>query len=52
MEPVTRVFGVTSCMRLIARSTVDLPQPDGPMKAVTDWAGTERLTSWTAWKSP
>jgi hypothetical protein len=28
--------GITSCMRLMVRSAVDLPQPDGPMKAVID----------------
>lgn len=32
--PVAYAPGVTSCMRLSVRSTVDLPQPDGPMKAV------------------
>ncbi len=26
---------ITSCIRLMVRSTVDLPQPDGPMNAVT-----------------
>ena len=43
---------MTSCMRLRVRSTVDLPQPDGPMKAVTDFAGICMLTFCTAWKSP
>jgi hypothetical protein len=27
--------GIVSCMRLRHRSSVDLPQPDGPMIAVT-----------------
>jgi hypothetical protein len=33
--PSTRAPGITSCIRLSVRSTVDLPQPDGPMNAVT-----------------
>ena len=33
--PSTRAPGITSCMRLSVRSKVDLPQPDGPMNAVT-----------------
>ena len=33
--PSTRAPGITSCIRLRVRSTVDLPQPDGPMNAVT-----------------
>ena len=34
-EPSTQAPGMTSCMRLRVRRNVDLPQPDGPMKAVT-----------------
>src|SRR5262245_45679891 len=34
-EPATRAVGTVSCMRLRQRSSVDLPQPDGPMTAVT-----------------
>src|ERR1700745_2787416 len=33
--PVTRAPGTTSCIRLRHRMNVDLPQPDGPMTAVT-----------------
>jgi hypothetical protein len=33
--PSTRAPGITSCIRLRVRSTVDLPHPDGPMNAVT-----------------
>src|SRR6476661_9810382 len=33
--PATRAVGTVSCMRLRHRSRVDLPQPDGPMIAVT-----------------
>ncbi len=39
-------------MRFSVRSTVDFPQPDGPMNEVTVRGGTERLTLCTAWKSP
>ena len=34
--PSTRPPGVTSCIRFRVRRKVDLPQPDGPMKAVTE----------------
>ena len=50
--PSTRAPGITSCIRFSDRSTVDLPQPDGPMNAVTLRGGTERLTSCTAWNLP
>ena len=50
--PVAWAPGVTSCMRFRVRSTVDLPQPDGPMKAVMQRGGTSRVTSLTAWKLP
>ena len=33
--PVTRQPSITSFIRLRQRRKVDLPQPDGPMKAVT-----------------
>ena len=39
-------------MRLKVRSSVDLPQPDGPMKAVARFRGISRLTPLRAWKSP
>src|SRR4051794_24612237 len=35
IDPVTRAVGTVSCMRLRHRSSVDFPQPDGPMIAVT-----------------
>src|SRR4029079_1052946 len=34
-SPSTRASGTVSCIRLRHRSNVDLPQPDGPMIAVT-----------------
>ena len=39
-------------MRLKQRSTVVLPQPDGPMKAVISCWWTSMVTSRTARKSP
>jgi hypothetical protein len=39
-------------MRLSVRSTVDLPQPDGPMKAVTLRGSTDSETPATAWNAP
>jgi hypothetical protein len=33
-RPSMRALGSTSCMRLTDRRKVDLPQPDGPMRAV------------------
>ena len=37
--PVTRQDGMVSFIRLMARRKVDLPQPDGPMKAETARSG-------------
>ena len=39
-------------MRLNERSNVLLPQPEGPMMAVTLFAGTSRLTDFSAWCAP
>jgi hypothetical protein len=39
--PSTRAPGITSCIRFSVRSSVDLPQPDGPMNAVTDRGSTD-----------
>ena len=39
-------------MRLKQRSSVDLPQPDGPMMAVTRLAGKVRLMFLSAWILP
>ena len=33
-RPSARAPGISSCMRLMQRTTVDLPQPDGPISAV------------------
>src|SRR6266550_2400677 len=47
-SPLTVAPGVSSCIRLRQRSRVDLPQPDGPMMAVTVCAGNKSDTSRTA----
>ena len=39
-------------MRLKVRSSVLLPQPDGPMKAVTLRSGMSSLMCFSAWKLP
>ena len=39
-------------MRLKVRSKVDLPQPDGPMKAVTFFSGMSMLMFFSAWNEP
>ncbi len=38
IEPSTRVPGMMSFIRFSERRNVDLPQPDGPISAVT-WLG-------------
>ena len=38
-------------MRLNVRSSVDLPQPDGPMKAQQRFSGICRSIDFSAWKS-
>ena len=52
MLPSTRAVGVSSCIRLRVRRNVLLPQPDGPMIAVTAFGRIVRLMSWIAWKAP
>ena len=39
-------------MRLSVLRKVDLPQPEGPMRAVTWRAGMSMSTSWSAWWLP
>ena len=51
-RPLTRTPSMKSFMRFIARSSVLLPQPEGPMIAVTCLAGMSSVTSRTAVKSP
>ena len=52
MTPSTRAPGTTSCIRLIVRSAVDLPQPDGPMNAVIEPGSTTIEMSAMARKPP
>src|ERR1700722_8103189 len=47
-SPLTRAVGTVSCIRLRHRSNVDLPQPDGPMIAVTSRSGKSNDTLRTA----
>src|SRR3954468_8337486 len=51
-SPSTRAPGTVSCMRFRQRSSVDLPQPDGPMIAVTCPARTPNATSRTTRDPP
>ena len=39
-------------MRFMQRRNVDLPQPDGPMKAVMALGATSMVTPVRAWKLP
>src|SRR6266550_9227482 len=50
--PSTLAPGTTSCMRLMARRNVDLPQPDGPIIAVTCLGSMVMLTSARACVAP
>ena len=50
--PLTRAIGMVSFIRLMQRRKVDLPQPDGPMNAVTWFAGMSRSTPNSACLSP
>ncbi len=48
--PSTRPPGVTSCIRFKVRRNVDLPQPEGPMKAVTERGSTVmEMSSMARW---
>src|SRR4051794_18953588 len=51
-SPSIRAPGTVSCMRFIQRSNVDLPQPDGPIIAVTSPLCTPKVTSRTTRDAP
>src|SRR6185437_14424752 len=51
-SPSTRAPGTVSCIRFRHRKRVDLPQPDGPMIAVTSPARTSNETSRTTRLAP
>ena len=48
-SPSARALRTVSCMRFSVRRKVDLPQPEGPISAVTCFGGMARLTSWSTW---
>jgi len=50
--PSTRAPGITSCIRFRVRRNVDLPQPDGPISAVTLRGSIDMVTPATARKLP
>ena len=52
LPPLTRAPGMRSLIRLKQRSSVDFPQPEGPMKAVISRDGMSRVTSWITCFSP
>ena len=52
MTPSVRTVGTKSHMRLKVRSSVDLPQPEGPMNAVARFFGMSSVTPLSAWNSP
>jgi len=52
MRPSTRQPVMVSFIRFRQRRKVDLPQPDGPMKAVTVAGAISTLTSRSAWVAP
>src|SRR5215212_7098058 len=52
ISPSARAPGITSCIRLSVRMNVDLPHPDGPMSAVTDFGSMVRVTSSMARNDP
>ena len=43
-SPSARWFGYSAYIRLSTRSSVDLPQPEGPMNALIEWSASDRLT--------
>jgi hypothetical protein len=50
--PVTRQLSIVSFMRFRLRRKVDLPQPDGPISAVTVFSRMFSFTSKSARLSP
>ena len=51
-SPSARCSGYSSYIRLKTRNNVDLPQPDGPMNAVTFFSAICRLMFFSAWNLP
>ena len=50
--PDVRAIGMVSFIRLMQRRNVDLPQPEGPISAVTWFAGMSRSMPKSACFSP
>src|SRR3954447_1974979 len=50
--PASEAPGTSSCIRLRIRRNVDLPHPEGPMRAVTSPDRISRSTSARTWWSP
>jgi len=50
--PVTRQIGIVSFIRLMQRRNVDLPQPEGPMKDITERSGMSTDTLFRACFAP
>ena len=51
-SPASAADGIISCIRFRIRRKVDLPQPEGPMSAVTCRAGMTSVTSSSTLRSP
>ena len=51
-EPVILMPGTRSFIRSRVFRKVDLPQPEGPMRAVTCFSGMSTLTFFSAWVGP
>ena len=52
ISPTARWPGYSEYIRFNVRSSVDLPQPEGPMNAVTRRSAMSRLMSFSAWNLP
>ena len=50
-SPSTRAASIRSFIRLIERRNVDFPHPEGPIIAVTCFAGISSETLSSAWRS-
>ena len=50
--PISTVPSLASSSPAMVRSSVDLPQPEGPTSTVNSPDGTSRSMPFTAWKLP
>src|SRR5262245_36379610 len=51
-RPSTRAPSIRSFIRFRTRRNVDLPQPDGPIRAVTEHSGMVSVIRCSAWAEP